>query len=120
MTAQRSTFVPAIESSAGSSVNAASTEKKTTTTPAMPTERKNMKSNMIRPERPIRTVSPEKKIARPAVALPRWRGAQARLFDISPRLAMRSAPLVAKLARMQQRSAARRLRSDPPSTPKER
>lgn len=57
---------------------------------------------------------------RPAVALPRWRGAQARLFDISPRLAMRSAPLVAKLARMQQRSAARRLRSDPPSTPKER
>ena len=57
---------------------------------------------------------------RPAVALPRWRGAQARLFDLSPRLAMRGAPLVARLARMQQRSAARRLRADPPSTPKER
>jgi NAD(P)-dependent dehydrogenase (short-subunit alcohol dehydrogenase family) len=47
---------------------------------------------------------------RPAVSLPRWRGAQARLFDLSPRLAMRVAPVVARLARMQQRSAARRIR----------
>ena len=47
---------------------------------------------------------------RPAVALPRWRGAQARLFDLTPRLAMRGAPLVARVARRQQRSAARRLR----------
>ena len=53
---------------AGSSVSAASTEKKTTTTPATPTERRNMKGKTISATRPISTVRPEKKIARPAVS----------------------------------------------------
>ena len=48
---------------------------------------------------------------RPVVSVPRWRGAQARLFDLAPRVAVASAPLVVRLSRIQQRATARRLRS---------
>jgi hypothetical protein len=48
---------------------------------------------------------------RPVVSVPRWRGAQARLFDLAPRVAVASAPLVVRLSRIQQRAIARRLRS---------
>lgn len=47
---------------------------------------------------------------RPVLALPRWRGVEARLFDLSPSLATRAVPLVVRLSRMQQKAAARRLR----------
>lgn len=46
---------------------------------------------------------------RPVVTAPRWRGAQARLFDLMPRVAMWAAPVVVSVSRRQQRSAARRL-----------
>lgn len=48
---------------------------------------------------------------RPVLALPRWRGVEARLFDLSPSLATRAVPLVVRLSRMQQKAAARRLRN---------
>jgi NAD(P)-dependent dehydrogenase (short-subunit alcohol dehydrogenase family) len=47
---------------------------------------------------------------RPVVAVPRWRGAEARLFGQAPRLAMWAAPHVVRLSRWQQKMAARRLR----------
>jgi hypothetical protein len=47
---------------------------------------------------------------RPVVTVPRWRGAEARLFAQAPRLAMWSAPHVVRLSRWQQKMAARRLR----------
>ena len=47
---------------------------------------------------------------RPVLALPRWRGVEVRLFDLVPSLAMRVAPLVVRMSRVQQRAAARRLR----------
>jgi hypothetical protein len=45
---------------------------------------------------------------RPVVSAPRWRGAQARAFDLTPRLAMRAAPLVVRMGRLKQRSLRRR------------
>ena len=53
---------------AGSRVSAAATARKTTTAPAMPTERRIMNSNRTRPSSPRSTVRPLKKTARPAVA----------------------------------------------------
>ena len=53
---------------AGSRVSAALTASATTIAPAMPTDRRIMNSNRIRPRRPSRTVRPLKKTARPAVA----------------------------------------------------
>jgi TATA-binding protein-associated factor Taf7 len=53
---------------AGRSVNAARTDTKTTTTPATPIERMNIKGKNRRPESPINTAVPEKKMDRPAVA----------------------------------------------------
>ncbi len=47
---------------------------------------------------------------RPVLALPRWRGVEARLFDLSPSLATRAVPRVVRLSRVQQKAAARRLR----------
>ena len=47
---------------------------------------------------------------RPVVTAPRWRGAQVRLFDLTPGFAMRVAPLVVRVSRVQQRSAARKIR----------
>ena len=47
---------------------------------------------------------------RPVLTLPRWRGAEARLFDLVPGLATRAVPLVVRLSRTQQRAAARRIR----------
>jgi short-subunit dehydrogenase len=46
---------------------------------------------------------------RPVVAVPRWRGVQVRIFDALPRVVVTSAPLVLRLARMQQRRYRRRL-----------
>jgi hypothetical protein len=60
--------VPTIVRIAGSSVSADATARPTTIAPAMPTERRIMNSNRTRPSRPRRTVNPEKKTARPAVA----------------------------------------------------
>ncbi|MEO6790913.1 MAG: SDR family NAD(P)-dependent oxidoreductase [Ornithinibacter sp.] len=48
---------------------------------------------------------------RALVALPRWRGVQARLFGLAPGLSVRAVPLVLRLSRVQQRRAAKRLRS---------
>lgn len=45
---------------------------------------------------------------RPVVTIPRWRGALARLFDAMPGLAIRTTPVVIRLARARQRKAARR------------
>jgi len=49
---------------------------------------------------------------RPVAAVPRWRGSQVRLFDALPRLAVRLAPAVHRLARRQQRRYADRLTED--------
>ena len=46
---------------------------------------------------------------RPVVTSPRWRGTQARAFDLTPRLAMRASPLVVRMGRLKQRSLRRRL-----------
>ena len=62
------TFGPRTPSRAGRNVRAAKTETKTTTTPATPMERMNMKGKKSSPESPIRTAVPEKKMDRPAVA----------------------------------------------------
>lgn len=48
---------------------------------------------------------------RAVISVPRWRGLQARLFDLTPGLAVRLAPLVVKVSRVQQRSMARRIRA---------
>jgi NAD(P)-dependent dehydrogenase (short-subunit alcohol dehydrogenase family) len=50
---------------------------------------------------------------RPVSTSPQWRGVQARAFDLSPRLAMRGAPLVVRLGRLKQRSLRRRLTREP-------
>ncbi len=50
---------------------------------------------------------------RPVVTAPRWRGAQARIFDLMPRVAMWAAPVIVSVSRRQQRSAARRLSRHP-------
>jgi hypothetical protein len=44
---------------------------------------------------------------RPVLAVPRWRGWAVRVFDASPRLALRMLPLVMALARRKQRAFAR-------------
>jgi NAD(P)-dependent dehydrogenase (short-subunit alcohol dehydrogenase family) len=51
-------------------------------------------------------------LARPraVTSVPRWRGGQARLFDLVPGLSARLAPAVVGLSRLQQRRSARRLR----------
>jgi NAD(P)-dependent dehydrogenase (short-subunit alcohol dehydrogenase family) len=46
---------------------------------------------------------------RPVLAVPRWRGALVRLFDASPRLALRLLPLVLADARRKQRAFKRKL-----------
>lgn len=47
---------------------------------------------------------------RPVVTAPRWRGVQARAFDLTPGLAMRAVPLLVRASRVQQRSVGRRVR----------
>jgi len=44
---------------------------------------------------------------RPVLAVPRWRGWAVRVFDASPRVALRMLPLVMALARRKQRTFAR-------------
>lgn len=50
---------------------------------------------------------------RPVVSLPRWRGAQVRLLDAYPRLALALTPVVRAAGRAGQRRQARRVRPDP-------
>ncbi|GAB3068156.1 SDR family NAD(P)-dependent oxidoreductase [Micromonospora schwarzwaldensis] len=50
---------------------------------------------------------------RPVVSLPRWRGAQVRLLDAFPRLALVLTPVVRAAGRAGQRRQARRVRADP-------
>ncbi|MFI2708995.1 SDR family NAD(P)-dependent oxidoreductase [Micromonospora sp. NPDC018662] len=50
---------------------------------------------------------------RPVVSLPRWRGAQVRLLDALPRLALALTPVVRAAGRAGQRRQARRVRADP-------
>lgn len=47
---------------------------------------------------------------RPVTSVPGWRGAQVRLLDLLPGLAVRLAPAIVGLSRRQQRSTARRIR----------
>lgn len=49
---------------------------------------------------------------RPVVSLPRWRGAQVRLLDAFPRLALALTPVVRAAGRAGQRRQARRVRTD--------
>lgn len=46
---------------------------------------------------------------RPVVSIPRWRGAQVRLLDAFPGVAMRLAPVVLAIGRAGQRRIARRI-----------
>ncbi|ATO15488.1 short-chain dehydrogenase [Micromonospora sp. WMMA2032] len=50
---------------------------------------------------------------RPVVSLPRWRGAQVRLLDTFPRLALALTPVVRAAGRAGQRRQARRVPADP-------
>ncbi len=59
---------PSTPRKAGRSVRAAATETNTTRTPAIPIDRINMNGKKSRPESPIRTAVPEKKMDLPAVA----------------------------------------------------
>jgi hypothetical protein len=68
---------------AGRSVKAARTETKTTTTPATPMERMNINGKKSRPESPIKTAVPEKKMDRPAVATVRGTASAAGKFSSS-------------------------------------
>lgn len=51
-------------------------------------------------------------VARPraVTSVPRWRGVQARVLDLTPGLAVRLAPLIVRVSRAQQRSIARKIR----------
>ncbi len=62
------TRCPRTPSTAGRSVRAAATETNTTSTPATPMDRMNINGKKSKPESPIRTAVPEKKMERPAVA----------------------------------------------------
>ncbi|MEU5831545.1 SDR family NAD(P)-dependent oxidoreductase [Micromonospora tulbaghiae] len=50
---------------------------------------------------------------RPVVSLPRWRGAQVRLLDAFPRLALALTPVIRATGRAGQRRQARRVRENP-------
>ncbi len=59
---------PSSDSTAGSSVRAASTLTATTSEPARPSERSALMSNVSSASMPMQTVTPLKSTARPAVA----------------------------------------------------
>ncbi len=74
-----------------------------------PTASMSFSGKVLQPEAVAALVTRVLERPRPVVAAPAWRGVQARVFDLSPRLAMRAAPLVVRLSRLQQRRAAKRL-----------
>jgi len=63
---------------------------------------------MLTPERVAARVARLARRPRPVVALPRWRGAQVRLFDTFPRASIRLARLIMATGRAGQRRQARR------------
>lgn len=65
---------------------------------------------LLRPEEIAEVVLKVVARPRPVTVVPRWRGVQARVFDLMPGLTVRAAPLVVRLSRLQQRMIARRLR----------
>jgi NAD(P)-dependent dehydrogenase (short-subunit alcohol dehydrogenase family) len=64
---------------------------------------------LLRPERVAARVARLAERPRPVVAVPRWRGAQVRLLDAFPSLAMRLAGIVLATGRAGQRRVARRI-----------
>jgi hypothetical protein len=72
---------------------------------------------MLMPEQVAAVVSRLLDRPRPVTAIPRWRGAMARAFDLSPRLAVRSTAVVVRVGRLKQRRLARRIAAGrwPPS-----
>jgi len=64
---------------------------------------------LLTPERVAARVVKLAARPRPVVSVPRWRGAQVRLFDMFPRLSRRRARLVLATGRAGQRRQARRL-----------
>jgi hypothetical protein len=65
---------------------------------------------LLRPEEIAAAVMRVVARPRPVTAVPAWRGMQARLFDLMPRVTVRLAPTVVRISRVQQRMTARRLR----------
>jgi NAD(P)-dependent dehydrogenase (short-subunit alcohol dehydrogenase family) len=59
--------------------------------------------HLLTPEQVAREVGKLTERPRPVLILPRWRGPLLRLFDLSPRLALRLLPLVMQDARRKQR-----------------
>ncbi|MFI7210614.1 SDR family oxidoreductase [Micromonospora maritima] len=68
---------------------------------------------MLTPERVAARAVRLARRPRPVVSLPRWRGAQVRLLDAFPRLALALTPVVRAAGRAGQRRQARRVRADP-------
>ncbi|MEU2613067.1 SDR family oxidoreductase [Micromonospora sp. NPDC007271] len=69
--------------------------------------------SMLTPERVAARAVRLARRPRPVVSLPRWRGAQVRLLDTFPRLALAVAPVIRATGRAGQRRQARRARQDP-------
>jgi hypothetical protein len=59
--------------------------------------------HLLRPEQVAKAIGKLIEHPRPILILPRWRGPLLRLFDLSPRLAMRLLPWVMRDARRKQR-----------------
>ncbi|SCE65866.1 Short-chain dehydrogenase [Micromonospora viridifaciens] len=68
--------------------------------------------SMLTPERVAARAVRLARRPRPVVSLPRWRGAQVRLLDTFPRLALAITPVVRAAGRAGQRRQARRVRRD--------
>jgi short-subunit dehydrogenase len=64
---------------------------------------------LLQPSDVVRAVDRVLDKPRPVISVPAWRGAQVRLLDALPGLAVRLAPGIQRLARWQQRRYARRL-----------
>lgn len=67
--------------------------------------------HLLTPEQVAREIGKLTDHPRPILILPRWRGPLLRLFDFSPRLALRLLPWVMRDARRKQRSYKRRIES---------
>ncbi|MFG1954140.1 SDR family NAD(P)-dependent oxidoreductase [Micromonospora sp. NPDC048830] len=68
--------------------------------------------SLLTPERVAARAARLARRPRPVVSLPRWRGAQVRLLDAFPRLALALTPVVRAVGRAGQRRQARRGRPD--------
>ncbi|MFC3503784.1 SDR family NAD(P)-dependent oxidoreductase [Micromonospora krabiensis] len=68
--------------------------------------------SMLTPERVAARVARLARRPRPVVSLPRWRGAQVRLLDAAPRLALGLTPLLRAVGRAGQRRQRRRAEAD--------